>query len=155
MSDEAGKLSCPHGIAIDARSGTEQVLVADRANHRLQYFDLEGRHLRFVGGVDLPCHFDFGPDGVVLIPDLAARVTLMDRENRVIAHLGQGLGDYRERRLLGREEFLPGRFVCPHGACFDAEGNVFVAEWVEVGRLTFLKKVRGAWNTLVALPLWG
>ena len=34
--------------------------------------------------------------------------------------------------------FLPGQFVCPHGACFDAEGNIYVVEWVEVGRVTKL-----------------
>ena len=141
MSDEPGKLNCPHGIAIDSRSGAEEVLVADRANRRLQYFDLEGRHLRFVGGVDLPCHFDFAPEGTLLIPDLAARVTLMDRDNQVLAHLGQGAPDYMERRLLGRESFEPGRFVCPHGACFDRHGNILVAEWVEAGRLTFLERL--------------
>jgi DNA-binding beta-propeller fold protein YncE len=141
MTDEPGKLNCPHGIAIDARSGLEEVLVADRANNRLQYFDLDGNHLRFVGGVDLPCHFDMAPDGTLLIPDLAARVTLMDHHNGVIVNLGEGLPVYRERRLLSREHFLPGKFVCPHGACFDHEGNIFVAEWVEIGRLTFLKRM--------------
>ena len=141
MSDGAGELNCPHGIAIDPRSGAEEVLVADRSNNRLQYFDLEGNHLRFVSGVDLPCHFDLAPDGTLLVPDLAARVTLMDRENKVLVHLGQGLPDYRERRLLSRDQFVPGKFVCPHGACFDADGNIFVAEWVEIGRLTFLKRM--------------
>ncbi len=141
MTDEPGKLNCPHGIAIDSRSGVEEVLIADRANNRLQYFDLDGNHLRFTGGVDLPCHFDLAPDGTLLIPDLAARLTLMDRDNKVIVHLGQGLPDYRERRLLTRDHFLPGQFVCPHGACFDPEGNIFVAEWVEIGRLTFLKRL--------------
>lgn len=143
MTAGPGKLDCPHGIAIDARSGTEQVLVADRSNNRLQSFDLDGNHLRFVDGVDLPCHFDFGADGTLLIPDLAARVTLMDGNNSVLAHLGQGLPDYRERRLLSRENFLAGKFVCPHGACFDRHGNIFVAEWVEIGRLTLLKKLPG------------
>ncbi|HUD54482.1 MAG TPA: hypothetical protein VMR02_04600 [Terracidiphilus sp.] len=36
-------------------------------------------------------------------------------------------------RKLTRENFKPGKFVCPHGACFDRAGNVFVVEWVEVG----------------------
>ncbi|PYV80668.1 MAG: hypothetical protein DMG93_18305 [Acidobacteria bacterium] len=35
----------------------------------------------------------------------------------------------------------PGRFVCPHGACFDHEGNVFVVEWVEAGRVTKLRRI--------------
>ena len=40
-----------------------------------------------------------------------------------------------------REKFIPGRFICPHGACFDHDGNIFVVEWVEVGRVTKLRKV--------------
>lgn len=139
--DAPGELNCPHGIEIDTRSGAEEVLVADRSNHRLQYFDMDGQHLRFAGGVDLPCHFDIYKDGTLLVPDLAARVSLFDAENRLIGHLGTGAADWRERRLLDRSAFTDGRFVCPHGACFDRDGNIFVAEWVEVGRVTFLKRV--------------
>ena len=40
-----------------------------------------------------------------------------------------------------REQFIPGQFICPHGACFDHAGNIFVVEWVEVGRVTKLRKV--------------
>ena len=40
-----------------------------------------------------------------------------------------------------RDEFIPGQFICPHGACFDHDGNIFVVEWVEVGRVTKLRKV--------------
>ncbi|MDE0629723.1 MAG: hypothetical protein OXH99_25270 [Bryobacterales bacterium] len=140
-TDAAGDLDCPHGIEIDTRFGTEEVLVADRSNHRLQYFDLDGNHLRFATGVDLPCHFDIGSDGTLLVPDLAARVSLFDAGNRLIGHLGAGARDYRERRLLDRAHFPAGRFVCPHGACFDGRGNIFVVEWVEIGRVTFLRRI--------------
>ena len=137
-TDAAGDLYCPHGIWIDQRSGSEEVLIADRMNRRLQYFDLDGNHLRFVDGVDLPCHFDTAPDGTLLIPDLARRVTLMDAQNRVLAHLGEGLDDWEQRREGTRDQFLPGKFVCPHGACFDAARNIYVTEWVEIGRVTKL-----------------
>jgi hypothetical protein len=40
-----------------------------------------------------------------------------------------------------RETLSSGRFVCPHGACFDHEGNIFVVEWVEVGRVTKLRRL--------------
>ena len=48
---------------------------------------------------------------------------------------------WRELRTKSRDAFKPGKFVCPHGACFDHKGNIFVAEWVEVGRVTKLRKV--------------
>lgn len=140
---DPGQLDCPHGIAIDARGAEPRLLVADRANHRLQYFSLDGKHLAFAGqgGVNLPCHFD-ERKGVLLVPDLAARVTLLDAENQVIAQLGEDAsGTWGELRKQPRDQFHPGKFICPHGACFDHDGNIFVVEWVEVGRVTKLKRV--------------
>jgi hypothetical protein len=141
VGKEAGQLDQPHGIRMDMRGKEPLVLVADRRNHRLQYFSLDGKHVKFSTGVDLPCHFD-DRHGVLLVPDLAARVTLMDRNDQVITHLGEdSTGNYRQLRVEARDKFIPGKFVCPHGACFDHKGNIFVVEWVEIGRVTKLQKV--------------
>jgi sugar lactone lactonase YvrE len=140
---DAGSLNSPHGIFIDKRSGKEELVVADRSNNRLQYFTLDGKHSRFVTDeIKLPCHFHFRRN-VMLIPDLDARISLFDRNNKLLAHLGddQAAGDSRKLRTQQRAAFRPGKFVCPHGACFDNNGNIFVAEWVEVGRVTKLRKV--------------
>jgi sugar lactone lactonase YvrE len=140
---EAGRLDCPHGIAIDRRSGTERVLIADRTNRRLQYFSLAGEHLGFAaeGSVKLPCHFDHR-GSTLLVPDLEARVTLLDGGDRLLAHLGEDpSGAWGELRKQPRERFPAGRFICPHSACFDAEGNIFVVEWVEAGRVTKLRRI--------------
>jgi hypothetical protein len=78
----------------------------------------------------------------MVVPDLFARVTLMDRKNNIILHLGDDSStDYMATRKLTRDHFTPGKFVCPHGACFDREGNIFVVEWVEVGRVSKLRRV--------------
>jgi hypothetical protein len=140
---EPGKVDCPHGIAIDARGSQPLVLVADRSNRRLQYFTLDGQHHSFSAyrDVRMPCHFD-ERKGVMLIPDLEARVTLLDKDNHVIYHLGEdGSNTWGQLRKEPRDKFSPGHFICPHGACFDRKGNIFVVEWVEVGRVTFLRKV--------------
>lgn len=86
-----------------------------------------------------PCHFD-ELNGVLLIPDLESRVTLFDRQNKLIAHLGDGI-HYKGVREKARDAFTAGKFVAPHGACFDHLGNIFVVEWVEVGRITKLRKL--------------
>ena len=138
---EAGQLDCPHGITVDLRGQEPLLLVADRGNARLQYFTLDGRHVSFVGGTNLPCHFS-ERKGVFVIPDLGARVTLMDRDNKVIEHLGDdSASDWKKTRVMARDAFKPGKFVAPHGASFDHAGNIFVVEWVEVGRVTKLRKV--------------
>jgi hypothetical protein len=34
-----------------------------------------------------------------------------------------------------------GKFIQPHDACFDKDGNIFVAEWVQTGRVSLLRHV--------------
>jgi hypothetical protein len=144
---EPGKFKTPHGLWLDDRPGRDPVLVvADRANARLQSFTLDGKHLGFNTDVSFPAHFDIRGD-VLLVPDLHARVTLFDRENRVINHLGYD-AEWTKQVLAGNnklrgqpDRWQPGRFVHPHDACFDRDGTIFVVEWVPTGRVTKLRKL--------------
>jgi DNA-binding beta-propeller fold protein YncE len=139
---EAGQLSCPHGIICDTRGSEPNLTVADRSNKRLQRFTLEGKHIDFIENLPAPCHFSIYKNGDVVIPDLFARVTLLDKDNRVIVQLGDdSTSDYMKTRKEARDRFTPGKFVCPHGACFDHAGNIYVVEWVEVGRVSRLQKI--------------
>jgi hypothetical protein len=137
----AGQLDCPHGLMVDTRGATPVLLVADRSNRRLQRFSLDGAHLGFDDGFPHPCHFS-EHKGTIVVPDLFAKVSLIDRQNKVVADLGDnGPDSWKALRGGPREGFPAGRFVCPHGAAFDRAGNIFVVEWVEVGRVTKLRKV--------------
>jgi DNA-binding beta-propeller fold protein YncE len=140
---EAGKMNCPHGIWIDTRGPKAMVTAADRANARLQNFTLDGKHIGFVTAeLRHPCHFD-ELNGEFLIPDLHGRVTLFDRENKLITHLGDNPGVWKQKGYpnLPQEQRKPGLFISPHGACFDADGNIYVVEWVSDGRVTKLTRV--------------
>src|SRR6185369_8390364 len=102
-------------------------------------FTLDGKHVKFVKDeLKAPCHFHTRGE-VIVIPDLQARVTLFNKENKLIAHLGDG--EKMDLRDKPREQFIPGKFIAPHSAIFDHAGNIFVVEWVEVGRVTKLRKV--------------
>jgi hypothetical protein len=143
---DVGKTQTPHGLWLDdRRPGRPELVVADRANARLQYFSPDGTFLRFVHDVLFPAHFDVRGD-LLLVPDLHARVSLFDRDNAPVAHLGDDLA-WRKRVLDGfkvradERQWRPGKFVHPHDACFDRDGNIFVAEWVQTGRVSLLKKV--------------
>ena len=142
-----GTFKTPHSIWLDDRPGREaSLVVADRANARLQYFSLDGIHLGFVDTVSFPADFDTQGE-VLMVPDLHARITLYDNSNKVITHLGyadewtkKALADgFKMRKTPSMWE--NGRFVHPHDACFDKDGNIYVAEWVATGRVSFLKKV--------------
>ncbi len=140
---EIGKLNSPHGIFIDNRSGEPLVLVADRSNSRLHYFKPDGTPLNVVTDeLRSPCHFDtFGTD--VLIPDLAGRVTLFDKENKLICHLGDNPDKKKWRNnRVAMAEWKDGEFICPHGCTYDKAGNIYIAEWLSNphGRVTKLTK---------------
>ncbi|MCA9025354.1 MAG: peptidase [Planctomycetaceae bacterium] len=145
--DGPGQLQTPHGLWWDDRPGREPALVvADRANARLQYFSADGEHLSFFEDVLFPADIDLRGE-VLLVPDLHARITLLDVNNEVIAHLGHDpswleevLADNFAMRRQP-ERWVAGKFVHPHDACFDHEGNIYVAEWVAIGRVSKLKHV--------------
>ena len=146
VGTEPGKMRTPHGQWLDDRPGRKPSLViADRANARLQYFTLDGKHLSFVNGLSFPADIDIRGD-IMLVPDLHARVSLFDKDNKLITHLGydpewtkQVLDRFKMRGQP--ERWLPGKFIHPHDACFDKDGNIFVVEWVPTGRVTKLRKV--------------
>lgn len=142
---EKGKMQTPHGLWLDDRPGREpSLVVADRANARLQYFTLDGKFLSFVNDVLFPAHFDIRGE-VLLVPDLHARVSLFDKNNKPIVHLGddpEWLKEVKKFKIRQDEStWKPGKFVHPHDACFDSKGNIYVVEWVTTGRVTLLRKV--------------
>lgn len=141
---EPGKLSCPHGISIDTRNGEPELYVADRSNHRIQVLTLDGTHKRFIDeNMDMPCSFFiFGDE--LYFPDLHSRVTIFDRNDKLITHLGEDQQAYKQEGWpnLPESYFRPNRFSSPHGVCVDSKGDVYVAEWTVNGRVTKLTRVR-------------
>lgn len=140
-----GQLRCPHGIWCDTRADQPKLLVADRANERLVYFSLDGRHHMTIKPADNafrhPCHFDQRGQEL-LLPGLHGRVSILDADNVVVAVLGDNAdARQRGRNDIPRDQRSDGIFVSPHGACFDRAGNIFVTEWLFDGRVTKLRRV--------------
>jgi len=130
----------PHGNMVDLRDPAKPILlVADRGNRRIVRYTLDDKPIDIVEGTTQPCHFH-EYKGNIVVPDLSGPVTLLDKDNKVIVHMGKGEGN-PPRTTEDRSKFIAGQFVNPHGAIFDHAGNIFVAEWVEIGRVTKLRKV--------------
>lgn len=147
--DGAGTFNTPHGIGIVGDDGSDdEIVITDRAHNTLQTFTMDGQYKRTIEGFGLPANIDTH-GGLTVVPELVARVALLDRDHNVVAHLG----DDRQRVLADKEknnrfvirsredQWQEGKFVHPHDACFDADGNIFVAEWVATGRITKLARV--------------
>lgn len=138
------QLDCPHGLWVDTREQTPLLVVTDRGNSRLQRFTLDGKRVDSILRTSkMPCNL-YERNGDVVMPDLLSKVIILDRKNDVVASLGEGefsKTDWSTVRNQPSGTFVPGRFVCPHGACFDHQGNIFVVEWVESGRVTKLRRI--------------
>lgn len=144
-----GTFNLPHGVWVDQRDGADaEIVVADRAHNNLQTFTLDGEYKKTVDGFGLPANIDTNGE-LMVVPELVARVSLLDRDHKTVATIG----DDRQRVLddkakskgfairTDESRWQQGKFIHPHDACFDMEGNLFIAEWVGSGRVTKLTRV--------------
>lgn len=143
---EDGKFNTPHAIIVDTREKTPTVLVTDRANHRLQWFSLEGKHLKTLPGdgdlLRLPATLHIrGTD--LVVGDLSGRVSIFDKNNKLVTHLGDNVDPKkRATNKVPRDGWLDGQFIAPHGVCWDKQGNLYVEEWMAIGRIVKLKRLK-------------
>jgi len=141
-----GTFRTPHGLWVDDRPGADpELIVCDRAHNTLQALTLDGQYKKTVSGFGLPANIDIYKDWMV-VPELVAQVSLVDRNHNVIATLGSD-----QQRILDdkkandgfvirtdESKWQDGKFIHPHDACFDSKGNLYVTEWVATGRVTKL-----------------
>jgi len=142
-----GALSTPHSLWVDLRGAAPVLAVADRSNHRIQAFGMDGAHRLTVKDrrLRLPCHCHTRGDWMVC-PDLDSQVCILDRDYRIVAQLGDGKphnGAFGSRRTQSRAQFTPGEFIHPHDAIFLGNGDILVSEWLPIGRITRLRRVSG------------
>lgn len=137
-----GKFQTPHGIWIDKRGTEQEIVVCDRAHHTLQFLDMKGNYLRTMKGFGLPANIDTYHD-LMLVPELHARVSILDKGNKVLARLGDDVKRVTSVKGIRDDssKWIDGKFVHPHDACFDLEGNIFVAEWVQTGRISKMTRI--------------
>ena len=138
-----GKFNTPHGLWVDKRGGKDpELFVTDRANHTVQILTLDGEHKKTLEGFGLPANIDTF-ENLMVVPELHARVSILNENNEVVARLGADVervtgGDSIRTKA---DQWLDGKFVHPHDACFDAEGSIFVAEWVSTGRVSKMTRL--------------
>jgi hypothetical protein len=115
-----GEFNTPVGIAVDPLG---HVYVADRANHRIQKFDPDGRFLRTwgtygsgEGELSDPFGIAVDPAGYIYVSEISGnRIQKFDLDGRFIAMWGSaGTGD--------------GQFRGASGVALDAAGNLYVAD---------------------------
>ncbi len=141
--DGEGTFKTAHGLWVDNREGREPtIVITDRAHDTLQIFTMDGKYIETLTGYGLPANIDSWKN-LLVVPELKARVTLLNEKNEVVAQLGSAidrLGEVKDLRVKP-DAWKDGQFVHPHDACFTPDGDIFVAEWVGTGRVTKLERV--------------
>lgn len=142
---EAGQFNLPHGVWVDKREGrTPAIVVCDRSNGRLQYLTMDGKHIETLDGYGAPANVETWKN-LLVIPELQARVTLLNEKNEVVARLGDDRARVTAKDggkiRTDSSQWQDGKFVHPHDACFAEDGSLFVAEWVGTGRISKLQRL--------------
>lgn len=149
----SGRFNCPHAVFVDRRKATPELWVADRGNARAQVYGLDGKWLRTVGEgfLNSPSVFaSFG--GNLVVGELFARLAVLGPDDGLICYLGEN-GEACKRpgwpnavdagnHPVRTSDLEPGRFNSPHGLAVDADGNLYVAEWLIGGRMVKLEPAR-------------
>jgi hypothetical protein len=141
-AEGAGAFREPHGVGIDRRGREPRVVVADRRNHRLQRFTLDGKYVDTVEkGLRLPSKVvTRGRD--LMVVDLDGRVTVFDEGYEVLAQLGDNTNlELRGKYAVAPADWKEGEFIAPHGAAWDSRGDLYVADWNSFGRINKLARL--------------
>jgi hypothetical protein len=142
---EEGKVvtKTSHGLKVDTRFDPARLLVVDRENRRLFHTDLEGKWIgEIVTGLRRPCAVSLHGD-LCAIAELAGRVTLIGRDGAILTHLGDNPDKSQWANFKVELKDIPeGIFTAPHGLSFDPEGNLYVQDWNQSGRLTKLIRLK-------------
>ena len=89
-----------------------------------------------------PCGFVYR-HGVIYIPELLARLAVLDDHERLITYIGENAAapELPGWPNLPAKQIVPGKFNSPHGMAVDADGNLYVVEWILGGRITKLARL--------------
>jgi len=110
-----GQFDTPHGIWADRRG---RVLVADRANNRVQVFDADGDFLSEWTGLGWPNDIYIDHDGNAYIAEAHNGISILNLDGELLARWGE-------------KGPAPGQFAdMPHGLGVDSHGDLYVAEVV-------------------------
>ena len=133
---EEGKFNTCHGIACDTRQGKPLLLVCNRNNNRVEYWDLDGNFVKVIQkDLRMPAAVHIRGDYAVF-PELQGRATVLDKAGNIAAQVGDNPNEKQRANYgLPSDQWKDGICNSPHGASIDKDGNLLVAEWSQFGHL--------------------
>ena len=130
---EHGQFSTNHGVWVNTLKKEPELYIADRENNRLEVFSLDMDYKRTIDGVRRPCCF-YQAHGQLFIPELGARVSILDDKDQFVAQMGDGAG-VKPAELDKRQDV----FATPHAVTVASNGDLYVTEWLPYARVRKFK----------------
>jgi peptidylamidoglycolate lyase len=125
---ENGKFNTCHGVWVSSLNKEPELYIADRANDRIEIYSLDLEYKRTLPDFRKPCCF-YQHAGHLYVPELDARVSIVDANDKTVASIGDGKG-------IAAKEIAkhPDKFATPHALTVDSRGDLYVIEWLDFGR---------------------
>jgi DNA-binding beta-propeller fold protein YncE len=133
---EEGKFNTCHGIAVDTRQGKPLLLVCNRNNNRVEYWDMDGNFVKVIQkDLRKPAAVHIRGN-LAVFPELEGRVTVLDKEGKIVAQVGDNPNEKQRANFgLPQDQWTDGICNSPHGASVDKDGSLIVSEWSQFGHL--------------------
>jgi peptidylamidoglycolate lyase len=133
----------PHGGAIDYRNPDKPVLLIDCSDQQyLKRFSMDGNYIDKIPLPGTSPRDIFIHGDKLYIPHLGSDwpkqrdapgyISVLDKDNIVIANIGGSLPHYDHDHLL-KMSHHGHTFMHPHALTMDKDGNLYVAQWMSKG----------------------
>ena len=124
-----------HKIAVDTRFEPARIIGCDRQNGRMVHMSLDGEFLGIIAkDLRLPAAVAIYKD-YAIVGELKGRVTILDKEGKVVSQLGANTEPGVGGNNLKPEQWRTGVVVSPHGVALNDHGDLFVSEYSIFGRV--------------------
>lgn len=139
---EPGQFNACHGLTVDTRNPERPLLiVCDRENLRIQLLDFNGNVINIpITGLRRPCVATIRGD-LMLVAELAGRAVILDKDYKILSVLGDNpVMAQRAKFKVPPQDWKEGVFTAPHGCAIDYNGDLYIQDWNQWGRITKLVK---------------
>ncbi len=124
-----------HKICIDNRYEPARILCCDREGRRMVHLSLDGKVLGVVREMKRPAAVAIYGDWAA-VGEIEGRVSLLDKSGKTVLTLGFNSNKSQTAtNKVKPADWRPGIFTAPHGVAFDDQGNLYVAEYNQFGRV--------------------
>ena len=101
-----GEFLIPHSVLINKK---KEIMVADRDNNRIQFFDQRGNSIKVINNIYRPMNLCQDQEGFIYVTDQTPALNMFSQE-------GALLGRFKTFGTFG------------HGVTIDENGNIYIAE---------------------------